>query len=190
MAFVSGNEVRVGMKLEIEGAPYIVVKSQHVKMANRRAIVQAIIKNLLTGQVLDRTFHERDKFPTPDLVTKKMTYLYNQSDEYVFMDSETYDQPHFHREMLGDSVQFLKENTEVDVLYYNDRAVSVDLPASIALAVTHTEPGVRGDTATNVTKPATLETGATVRVPLFINEGDVVRVDTGTGEYLDRVSIG
>ena len=184
---VGGNEVRVGMKLEIDGAPYLVVKAQHSKSANRRAVVQAMVRNLISGQMLDRTFHERDKFNFADLVAKKMAFLYAEGDHFVFMDPDTYDQPHIPKDMVGEAAQFLRENTEVDVLFYNGNAVTVELPASVEFRITHTEPGVRGDTATNVTKPATIETGATVRVPLFINEGDTIKIDTRTGDYLERV---
>jgi elongation factor P len=188
--FVTGNDIRVGVKVVVDGAPYQVLKSQLVKTANRRAVMQTTLRNLLTGQVLDRNFHSGDKLERADITIRHMQFLYSQGDEFVFMDNETYEQTHLDRSALDElSVRFLKENTEVEVLHYEGRPVSVELPSSMNFRITHTEPGVRGDTATNVTKPATIETGATIKVPIFINEGDVIKVDTRTGDYLERVKI-
>jgi elongation factor P len=189
MDVISGNDIRVGVKVVLDGAPFEVLSSQHVKIANRRAVIQTKVRNLLTQRVLDRTFHSGDKLEVADIATRKMQFLYRKGGEFVFMDAQTYEQTSFDGEQLGSAVDFLKENTEVDALYYEGRPVSVALPLFMELEVTRTPGSVRGDTATNVTKAATLETGATVKIPLFINQGDVIKIDTRTGAYLERVGI-
>lgn len=185
---LSGTEVRVGMKIEIDDVPYEILKAQHQKTANRRAVMQVMVRNLMTGQVLDKTFHEREKFEQPDLNATKMQFLYKQGDDFVFMDNKTYEQINFSTELIGDPARFLKEGLDVDVLMFRGRPINVQLPAAVKLQISRTEPGIRGDTATNVTKPATLETGAVVKVPIFINEGDVIKVDTRSGDYLERTT--
>ena len=146
------------------------------------------IKNVRTGATIEQTFKSGEKFKEVSMTRKKKQYLYKEGGNYTFMDMETYDQISVPAEKIGDQAQYLKENMEVEALYLEEEFLSLDLPASVMLKVTHTVPGVRGDTVSNVTKPATVETGVDVQVPLFIKEGDVIKVDTRSGEYVERVS--
>ena len=183
---ISTAEFRKGLKIEIDGKPFIIVESQHVKPGKGGAFVRTKMKNLETGQVLEQTFRSGAKVEKPDLEQKNMQYLYLEGTQYVFMDNDTYDQVFIEGDFLGDAVNYMLPNINVDVLFFNGKPIGVDLPISVEMTVTHTEPGVKGDTATGVTKPATLETGLVINVPLFVNEGDVLKIDTRSGEYMER----
>lgn len=182
----STAEFRKGLKIEIDGKPLIIVESQHVKPGKGGAFVRTKLKNLETGQVLEQTFRSGAKVGKPDLEEKYMQYLYQDGDNYVFMDTQTYDQIFIHGDYLEDAIPYMHANIELAVLFFQGRPIGVDLPTSVVLEVTECEPGVKGDTATGATKPATLETGHVVQVPLFINEGDKLKVDTRSGEYMER----
>lgn len=183
---VVAGDFRNGVTFDMDGAVFQIVEFQHVKPGKGAAFVRTKIRNVITGAVIERTFNPSDKFPTAYIERKDMQYLYSDGDLYYFMDNETYENIPINADKLGDNFKFVKENTDVKVLSYKGVVFGVEPPFFIELQVTATEPGVRGDTATNVTKPATLETGAEVRVPIFINEGDMIRVDTRTGEYMER----
>jgi len=182
------SEFRKGLKIEIDGEPFIIVDFQHVKPGKGHAFIRTRLKSLLTGSVLDRTFRPSDKVDDPDLEQKEMQYLYKQGEEYCFMDSNTYEQISLTPDHLGETADFLQENCSVQVLFHNRNPIGIEVPTFVNLKVIETRPGVRGDTATGGTKPATLETGRVVQVPLFINEGDVLKVDTRTGDYVERAS--
>jgi len=180
-------EFKKGLKIELDGSPFMIVDFQHVKPGKGGAFVRTKLKNLLTGRVLDQTFRSGEKVKKPDLVEKEMQYLYKDGDSYCLMDNDTYEQIMLTTEQVGDAVLFLTENMNLKVLIFNQQPVAVDLPNFVELTVAQTEPGVRGDTATGGTKPATLESGAVIQVPLFINEGDRLKVDTRTGTYIERL---
>ena len=182
----STAEFRRGLKIEIDGKPYTIVEFQHVKPGKGGAFVRTKLKNLETGQVLEQTFRSGAKVDIPDLEENNVQYLYQDGDSYVFMDNDTYDQLFIAEEYLGDAVNYLKANIEAKVLFFNGKPIGVDLPITVELEVTETEPGVKGDTATGATKNATLETGLVVQVPLFIEQGEMLKIDTRTGEYLER----
>jgi elongation factor P len=184
---VSTNDFRKGMKIEVDEAPYAIVDFQHVKPGKGGAFVRTKLKHLRLGTVIDRTFRAEEKVPLVNFEEKRMQFLY-RDDRFHFMDLETYDQIALSEDEVGDARQFLKENTEVEVLYVDGAPIGTELPNFVDLVVVKTEPGVRGDTASGGSKPATLETGAVVSVPLFINEGDVLRVDTRTGAYISRTA--
>ncbi len=184
---VSTSDFRRGLKIEWEGKPYEVIEFQHSKVAKGQATVRTKLRDLITGRVLEVNFRSGDKFERPDLEEKEMQYLYAEGDRYVFMDMEDYDQVYLTKEQLGEASKYLQENIMVKVLYYKGRPIGVDLPITVELKVVETEPGVRGDTVSGGSKPAKLETGAVIKVPLFINEGDVIKVDTRTGAYVERV---
>uniref|UniRef100_A0A7C3Z2Y5 Elongation factor P n=1 Tax=Desulfobacca acetoxidans TaxID=60893 RepID=A0A7C3Z2Y5_9BACT len=182
----STAEFKKGLKIELDGAPYVIVDFQHVKPGKGGAFVRTKIKNLVTGKVLDQTFRSGEKVKRPDLAEREMQYLYREGDSFYLMDNETYEQFALTADPLGDAVLFLTENLNVKVLFFNKQPVAVELPTFVELTVVQTEPGVRGDTASGGSKPATLESGAVIQVPLFINEGDRVKVDTRTGTYIER----
>ena len=184
---ISTNDFKRGTKIEFKGEPYEVLEFQHVKMGRGGAFVRTKLKGLKTGKIIEETFSAGDKLPRAQLEEKEMQYLYNQGDLYYFMDNETYEQLPVSEEQLGDSRLYLKENMNVYILYYKDEPIAVELPITVELEVVETEPGVKGDTASGGSKPAKLETGAMVKVPLHINEGDIIKVDTRTGEYIERV---
>lgn len=175
-----------GLKIEIDGKPYNIVEYQHVKPGKGGAFVRTKLKNLETGQVLEQTFRSGAKVERPDLEQKDVQYLYQEGDQFVFMDNQNYEQIYISDEFLGDSVYYLQPNIELELLYFNGRPIGVELPTSVVLAVTYCEPGMKGDTATGATKPATLESGLVVQVPLFVNEGDMLKIDTRTGSYMER----
>lgn len=181
------SDIRKGLKIMIDGAPYTVVEFQFVKPGKGAAFTRTKVKNLLTGAVLERNFRSGEKFEPANVETKTMQYLYKDADSFVFMDTTSYDQVQIPDTTIGDSSDFMPENINVEVLFFQDRAVGVTLPNFIEQAITETEPGFRGDTSTGATKPAKISTGATINVPLFIGVGDVVKIDTRTGEYLERV---
>jgi elongation factor P len=184
---VSTAEFKKGLKIRFDGEPYSIVDFQHVKPGKGGAFVRTKLKHMRLGRVIDNTFRAGEKVELVDFDEKRMQYLY-QDDRFHFMDLETYDQISLSEDELGDASEFLKENTEVEMLFIDGSPVSVELPNFMELRIVKTDPGVRGDTATGGTKPAELETGAVVQVPLFVNQGDVVKVDTRTSEYLGRVA--
>lgn len=183
----STAEFKKGLKIEIDGTPFAITDFQHVKPGKGGAFVRTKLKNLLTGRVIDQTFRSGEKVDKPDIVEKEMQYLYKDGDSFCLMDNETYEQIMLTEEQMGDAVLYLTENMNLQVLLFNQQAVAVDLPNFVELAVAQTEPGVKGDTASGGTKPATLESGAVIQVPLFINEGDRLKVDTRTGTYIERL---
>jgi elongation factor P len=184
---VSTAEFRKGLRIVFDGEPYAIVDFQHVKPGKGGAFVRTKLKHMRRGTVIDNTFRSGDKVELVDFEEKHMQFLY-RDDRYHFMDTETYEQVSLSSDDVGEAREYLKENMEVEVLYIDGAPVTVALPNFVELAIAKTEPGVRGDTAQGGSKPATLETGAVVQVPLFLNEGDVVKVDTRTGEYLGRVA--
>ncbi len=183
----STPDFRKGLKIELNGEPFTMVEFQHVKPGKGGAFVRTTLKSLITGNVIDRTFRSGEKVDKPDLEEKEMQYLYESEGEFHFMDSETYEQSFLTAEQLGDARNYLQENVTVTVLFHNGKPIGVDVPIFVELTVTAAEPGIKGDTAGGATKPATLETGMTVQVPLFVNEGDVLKIDTRTGKYMERV---
>ena len=187
MATITAGDFRNGKTFEMDGKVYQVVEFQHVKPGKGAAFVRTKMRNVETGAVTETSFNPTAKFDEAFVERKDMEYSYNDGDLYYFMDQETYDMVPVSKEMLDDSFKFIKENTPVKLLSYKGNIFSVETPNFVELTVTHTEPGVRGDTATGTTKPAELETGYKINVPLFVNEGDRIRVDTRTGEYMERV---
>jgi elongation factor P len=181
------SDIRKGLKIMMDGSPFTVVEFQFVKPGKGAAFTRTKVKNLLTGAVLERNFRSGEKFEPANVETKTMQYLYKDADSFVFMDTSTYDQVQIPDTTIGDSADYMPENINVEVLFFHDRAVGVTLPNFIEQAIVETEPGFRGDTATGSTKPAKISTGATINVPLFIGLGDIVKIDTRTGEYLERV---
>ena len=184
---ITAGDFRNGATFEMDGGVFQVVEFQHVKPGKGAAFVRTKFKNVITGAVVERSFNTTEKFPTAFIERKEMEYSYNDGDLYYFMDQETYDQLPINASDLGDNFKFVKEGMICRILSYKGNVFGIEPPTFVELLITATEPGVRGDTATNVTKPATTETGAEVRVPLFVNEGDTIRVDTRTGEYMERV---
>ena len=184
---VSAGEFRNGITFEFEGSVYQIVEFQHVKPGKGAAFVRTKLKNVITGGVVEKTFRPTEKMPKAHIERKDYEYLYSDGDLYYFMDQESYEQMPLNAEQLGDSLKFVKENMVVKVLSYKGSVFGVEPPTFVELEVTETEPGFKGDTSTGATKPATLETGATINVPLFVDQGDFIRVDTRTGEYMERV---
>ena len=186
MPTITAGDFRKGMIFEMDGKPMVVVDFQHVKPGKGAAFVRTKYKNVITGAVREEAFNPSAKFEQGAVERKSAEYSYNDGDLYYFMDPETFDMTPLNRDVLGDAFKFVKENTVCKLLSYKGSVFAVEVPNFMDLEVTETEPGVRGDTATNVMKPATLETGAEIKVPLFINEGDRITIDTRTGEYLGR----
>ena len=183
---ITAGDFKKGITVEWDGGVWTIVDFQHVKPGKGAAFVRTKIKNVMTGAVVERSFNPTDKMPKAILETKEMQYLYNDGDLYYFMDLETYEQLPLNHSQVEDAIPFVKENTNVTVRFFKGSAFSVEAPNFVTLEVTDTEPGFKGDTATGTTKPATLETGAVIKVPLFVNTGDILKVDTRTGEYLSR----
>src|SRR6185437_14355037 len=183
---VDTNSFKNGMHIELEGGVWRILEFQHVKPGKGGAFVRTKLRNLDTGAVVDRTFRAGEKFPRVHTEVKNVQYLYDAGDDVVFMDAESYEQIHLPRTTVEDELQFLQPSGTVQMLNVNGRPAGLQMPAAVELAVTETEPGVRGDTVSNVTKPATLETGAVVQVPLFVNVGDRVKVDPREGRYISR----
>ena len=183
---VSTNQFRNGMHIEVDGDVWRIVEFQHVKPGKGGAFVRTKLKSLESGAVVDRTFRAGEKFPRVHTEVKNVQYLYDAGDEVVFMDEETYEQIHLPRREVEEELQFLQPSSSVPMLTVDGRPAVVQMPAAVELAVTETEPGVRGDTVSNVTKPATLETGAVVQVPLFVNVGDRIKVDPRERRYISR----
>lgn len=184
---ITAGDFKKGITVEMDNGVWTIVDFQHVKPGKGAAFVRTRIKNVMTGAVLERTFNPTDKMPKAIIETKEMQYMYNDGDLYYFMDNETFEMTPVAKGDLPDNFKFVKENDPCKLLSYKGKVFSVEIPNFVELEVTETEPGVRGDTATNVTKPATLETGAEVKVPIFINEGERIQIDTRTGEYMGRV---
>ncbi len=184
----STAQFRKGLKIEIAGEPLTIVDFQHVKPGKGGAFVRTKMKSLISGNTLEKTFRSGEKVDVPNLEEKTMSFLYQDESGYWFMDSRTYDQMNLKEDNISEAMGYLKENIEVGILFHNDKPIGIDLPMFMELAVAETDPGVRGNTASGGSKPAKLETGKTIQVPLFINEGDIVKVDTRTDEYIERVS--
>ena len=185
---VGTSEFRNGLRIEIDGDPFEIAFFQHVKPGKGGAFVRTKLRNLRTGRVVDQTFRAGERVDEADVEDRRMQYLYQDGDSLVFMDTQSFDQIPFSADQVGDARRFLKENIEVDVLFWKGRPLQIELPNFIEAAIVRCDPGLKGDTASGATKPATLETGAVVQVPLFVKEGDRIRVDTRTGQYIERVS--
>ncbi|WP_243366142.1 elongation factor P [Fundidesulfovibrio soli] len=184
---LSTTDFRRGLKIELDNIPYEIVDFQHVKPGKGGAFVRTKLRNMLNGRVVENTFRSGEKMGKPDMETRSMQYLYKDGTGFVFMDMESYEQFSVEDDVLGDKGRFLVDGMELTMLMYRGKALDIDLPPSVVLEITHTEPGVKGDTVSGATKPATLSTGLTINVPLFVNEGEKVKVDTRSGEYLGRV---
>ena len=184
---VVAGDFRNGVTFEMDGNVYQVIEFQHVKPGKGAAFVRTKIRNVIAGSVVEKTFNPSDKFPTAFVERKGMQYLYADGDLYYFMDLESYEQIPISKDVLSDNFKFVKENMECKVLSYKGNVFGVEPPTFVELEIVETDPGFRGDTATNVTKPAKLETGCEIKVPLFIDQGEVIRIDTRTGEYMERV---
>ena len=184
---LSAGDFRNGMTIELENNIYQIIEFQHVKPGKGAAFVRTKLKNIKSGGVVEKTFRPTEKFTQARIDRKDMQYLYSDGDLYNFMDMETYEQIALDSSAIGDALKFVKENEVVKICSHNGNVFAVEPPLFVELVITETEPGVKGDTATGATKPATVETGATVYVPLFVNQDDVIKIDTRTGEYLSRV---
>ncbi len=183
---LTAGDFRNGVTFDMDGQVYQVIEFQHVKPGKGAAFVRTKFKNVITGAVVEKSFNPTDKFENAYVERKDYEYLYNDGELYYFMDTETYEQLPLNADKLGDNFKFVKENDTVKIMSYKGNVFGVEPPLFVELEVVDTEPGVRGDTATNVTKPATLETGAVIKVPIFINQGEKIRIDTRTGEYMER----
>ncbi len=184
---ISTNDFRTGQTIEWEGGIWMVVDFQHVKPGKGAAFVRARLKNIITGNVNETTFRAGEKLPKAQIDYRDMQYLYESNGEYIFMDQASFEQVSLSAELLGDSLKYLKENMVIGVQFYSGAPIGVELPNFVELVIVETDPGLRGDTASGGTKPATLETGAVVQVPLFVQQGEKIRVDTRTHQYLERV---
>ena len=184
---ISAGDFRNGITIEYENSIYQIIEFQHVKPGKGAAFVRTKLKNIISGGVVEKTFRPTEKCPQARIDRKDMQYLYEDGDLYYFMDTESYDQVGLNADKVGDSLKFVKENEMVKVCSHNGNVFAIEPPLFVVLTITDTEPGFKGDTATGASKPATVETGATVSVPLFVNTGDVIKIDTRTGEYLSRV---
>ncbi|MEQ1664084.1 MAG: elongation factor P [Bdellovibrionales bacterium] len=187
---IETSDFRKGLHLLIESKPYTIVDFQHVKPGKGNQFTRTKLRNLVTGQNIELTIKSGEKFPEPDIAYRDMNFLYKDDSGFMFMDPADYEQMALSADVVGDGKNYLIENLSVKVCFFNERAVGLDFPASVSLKVVSTEPGFKGNTVTGTYKPATLETGMIVQVPLHTNEGDVLKIDTRTGEYKERVSIG
>ena len=183
---ISAGDFRNGVTFEYDGSVYQIIEFQHVKPGKGAAFVRTKIKNVISGGVVEKTFNPTDKMPKAHIDRRDMEYLYNDGDLFYFMDPESYEQIPVSQDQLGDALKFVKENMQVKILSYKGNIFAIEPPNFVELTITQTDPGFAGNTATNATKPATVETGAEIKVPLFIEEGEVVQIDTRTGEYLGR----
>ena len=183
----TASDLRKGLKIEIEGSPWIITDFDFMKPGKGQAIYRCKLKNMITGYTMDRSWRSNDRFDKPDLQDKEVMYIYDDGNKLVFSDNTTYEEIYVERKVLGMQADFLTENAECTILFYNDIPIQVDIPIFVEKEITQTEPAVKGDTATNVTKSAFLDNGVEIQVPLFVNEGDVVKIDTRTGEYSERV---
>ena len=186
---ISAGDFRNGITIEYDNNVYQIIEFQHVKPGKGAAFVRTKLKNIKSGGVVEKTFRPTEKCPQARIDRKDMQYLYEDGDLYYFMDAETYDQVALNSETVGDALKFVKENEMCKICSHNGSVFSVEPPLFVELEITETEPGFKGDTATGASKPATVETGATVAVPLFVNQGDKIKIDTRTGEYLSRASL-
>ena len=184
---ISAGDFRNGITIEFEGNVYQIIEFQHVKPGKGAAFVRTKLKNIINGGVVEKTFRPTEKCPQARIDRKDMQYLYSDGDLFNFMDTETYDQIALNAEAVGDALKFVKENEMVKICSYNGNVFAIEPPLFVELQITDTEPGFKGDTATGATKPAIVETGAKVMVPLFVDQGEVIKIDTRTGEYLSRV---
>lgn len=183
----TASDLRKGLKIVIDNEPYIIIDFQFSKPGKGQALYRCKLKNMITGIIIDKTYRSIDTFQPADLEEKKMQFLYKQGEQYCFMDMETYDQVFLTEEQVGEKKNFLADNVEVEVLFFEGRAIDINLPNFVDLKVIKSEPWVRGDSVSSNTKPVTLETGYVIRVPTFIQEGEKIRVDTRTGEYVTRI---
>ncbi|HHT47590.1 MAG TPA: elongation factor P [Firmicutes bacterium] len=184
---ISTNDFQTGLTIEMDGEVYTVVEFQHVKPGKGAAFVRSRLKNVRTGAITEKTFRAGEKVSRAMIERKEMEYLYNSGEEYIFMDTESYEQIALDSQYLGDNKKYLKENMHLNLLFFKEEIIGLELPYTVELEVADTEPGFKGDTAAGGSKPATLETGLVVQVPFFINKGDVLKIDTRTGAYIERV---
>ena len=182
------TDIRKGLKIQIDGVPYAITEHQFVKPGKGQSFTRCRIRNLMTGNTIERTWKSGESVEIADVETRKLTYSWDEGDSLVFMETSTGDQLHVMKDKVSDEVRFLSEGLDVEVTLFNGNAIGIDLPPSVVLQITESEPGIKGDTASGATKPAKLSTGAVVNVPLFIKEGEWVKVDTRTGQYLERVN--
>jgi elongation factor P len=187
MSSIDVSEIKPGTKLLIDGQPYIVIERQFVKPGKGSAFTRTKMKNLLTGRNIENNIRSGEKLETADVEEKAMSFLYKEGDDFVFMDQQSYDQINVTKEAVSDQWRWLKDNMITQIQFFNGKVIGITLPNFVEVRITHSEPGVKGDTSGNVTKPATIETGAVVNVPLFVNEGDLIRIDTRSGDYCERV---
>jgi elongation factor P len=183
---ISTNEFRTGTTVTIDNDAWQVIEFQHVKPGKGAAFVRAKMRNLRTGSVVERTFNAGEKMPKAHIERRDMQYLYESDDKLIFMDNESFEQHELTKEQMGNAINFLKENMDITIMSFSGTILGVELPNTVELKVVETDPGIRGDTATGGNKPAKMETGYVVKVPLFINEGDVLRIDTRSGDYIER----
>lgn len=183
---LSISEIKLGKVVKITDEPYVVIRTDHHKMGRGGAVLKTKLRNLITGNILERTFQGNEKVEEADTETKKTNFMYKDEEQAYFMDNGTYEQFSFPLDQLGEKPRFLKDGTDVDTLYFNDKPVAIELPVKINLKVVSAPPGVKGNSAGNVNKQVELETGAKINVPMFVNEGDVIKVNTDTGEYVER----
>jgi len=180
-------DFRKGLKIELNGEPFVIVDYEHIKPGKGAAFTRTKIKSLVTGSVRQQTFRVSDRVDSPDVEEKQTQYLYHDGEKYCFMDNESFEQFFLTEDQVGRSKDFLKENVDVLLLYHNKKPIAIELPIFVELKIIETQPGVRGDTAAGGTKPAIVETGATVQVPFFLNNGDIIKIDTRTGDYIERI---
>lgn len=184
----NASDLRKGLKVEVDGAPWEITDFDFCKPGKGQALYRCKLKNMLTGNTMDRTYRPNDKIDKPNLEEREFIYSYESGADFVFSDNETYEEIYVNESLLKHKKFFLIENAACEILFYNQDPVDITLPTFIEKAITNTEPGVRGDTATNVTKPASIDNGYEIQVPLFVNEGDIVKIDTRTGDYVERIS--
>jgi len=183
---LSLSEIKLGKVVKITDEPYVVIRTDHHKMGRGGAVLKTKLRNLITGNILERTFQGNEKVEEADTETKKTNFMYKDEEQAYFMDNGTYEQFSFPLDQLGEKSKFLKDGTDVDTLYFNDKPVAIELPVKINLKVVSAPPGVKGNSAGNVNKQVELETGAKINAPMFVNEGDIIKVNTDTGEYVER----
>lgn len=182
------NEIKTGKVIKVNAEPYIIIKTDHHKMGRGGAVLKIKCRNLINGNVLERTYQGSEKAEEAETETKKANFMYKDKDEAYFMDNDSYEQFNLHLEEIGEAAKFLKDGTDVDVLYFENKPVSISLPVKMDFKVVSAPPGIKGNSAGNVNKQVEIETGAVLNVPMFINEGDVIRINTDTGEYVERAS--
>ena len=187
MGVLTASDLRKGLKVEIDGEPYIIVDFQFSKPGKGQALYRCRLKNMITGSQFDRTYRSGDKFNAADLEEQEMEFLYKEGSRYAFMNTSSYEQIELNADQVGDAVNYLTENLKIDMLLFQGRPIGITLPNFVTLKVAQADPGIKGDTASGATKPVTMETGLVLQVPLFIEEGEVLKLDTRTGEYVERV---